>query len=198
VDNLPVNLTLFLRNCTPRAKATLRARPCCDARERHARKLPPAPEHLKKDPSHHACFIEANEDALLRRYSETRARIPWEEFFRTGKFVCTKRALMEPIASLRTWSLKPRNSTCMNWPLRHGAIQEFRTSGRCCFGREVSGTLRSAVRCRPGSRRAILPNPHFVPRLRPFTGQHRKCGGISGRFRRPENSCGASEGLPPI
>ena len=41
----------------------------------------------------------------------------------------------------------------------------------------------------------FLPNPHFIPQLRKFSGRNPAWRATSGRFRRPGNFCGASRGL---
>jgi len=72
VDNLPVELMRSLRSCTPPAKQFRRAALLVDAREGvQLEKLRRCFKHLKKDHPSRSFSIEANEDALLRRYSET-------------------------------------------------------------------------------------------------------------------------------
>src|SRR5260370_17764953 len=69
-----------------------------DAREgAQLEKLPPLLKHLKKDHPITLVFIEANEDALLRRYSETRRPHPLGKNFSVRESLSHERALMEPI-----------------------------------------------------------------------------------------------------
>jgi len=79
----------------------LRARLLVDAREgAQLQKLPPLLKHLKKDHPITLVFIEANEDALLRRYSETRRPHPLGKNFSVRESLSHERALMEPIRKL--------------------------------------------------------------------------------------------------
>ena len=41
----------------------------------------------------------------------------------------------------------------------------------------------------------FLPNPHFVPALRKFTGRDTKCGALFAPFRKPESFFGAWKSL---
>jgi len=64
------------------------------------------------------------------------------------------------------------------------------------FGREFRVPLRGAVGRGPGSGRAISAQSTFRAAVAAHSrAKIRKYGGISARFRRPENSCGRIEGL---
>jgi len=57
-----------------------------DAREgAQLQKLPGLLTHLRKEHPISLVFIEANDDALLRRYSETRRRIRWGKNYSVAK-----------------------------------------------------------------------------------------------------------------
>jgi len=87
VDNLPVELIPIFAELHAAGEGDFaRAALLVDAREGlQLQKLPPLLKHLKKDHPITLVFIEANEDALLRRYSETRRPHPLGKNFRCGK-----------------------------------------------------------------------------------------------------------------
>jgi len=169
-------------------------------------------KHLEKRSSHHTgpCFgINGTRMPSCVDTARTSAPAPspGKEFsFPYGKsFFCTQPpAELDPIRKLadRGSPLKPRNSTWHDYPLssRERCKNPDKRPDALVFGRDFSVPLPVCpsmptwfldVR--------FLPNPHFRSRrLRPFTGPHPNCGGISDRSRRPENSCGASEPCSPI
>src|ERR1700746_2936424 len=78
VDNLPVELIPIFAELHAAGEADFaRAALLVDAREgSQLEKLPPLLKHLRKDHPITLVYIEAGEDALLRRYSETRRPHP--------------------------------------------------------------------------------------------------------------------------
>jgi UPF0042 nucleotide-binding protein len=177
VDNLPVELMpvfaeLHAANDGDFARAAL----MIDAREgRQLQKLPPLLKHLRKDHPITLVFIEANDDALLRRYSETRRPHPLGKDFSVRESLEHERALMAPIRKLADVVI---DSTQFNvHELRHFVTQRFKTPDKhplmvsvvsfgFRYGVPTDADLVFDVR--------FLPNPHFVPRLREFTGKHPK------------------------
>jgi len=78
-------------------------------------------------------FIEANEDALLRRYSETRRPHPLGKNFSVRESLLHERALMEPIRKLADVVIETTQFNVHE--LRHFVTERFKnpTSGRCWF-----------------------------------------------------------------
>jgi UPF0042 nucleotide-binding protein len=177
VDNLPVELMpvfaeLHAANDGDFARAAL----MIDAREgRQLQKLPPLLKHLRKDHPITLVFIEANDDALLRRYSETRRPHPLGKDFSVRESLEHERALMAPIRKLADVVI---DSTQFNvHELRHFVTQRFKNPDKqplmvsvvsfgFRYGVPTDADLVFDVR--------FLPNPHFVPRLREFTGKDPK------------------------
>src|SRR5207249_4582959 len=102
VDNLPVELIPIFAELHAAGEGDFaRAALLVDAREgMQLEKLPPLLKHLKKDHPITLVFIEANEDALLRRYSETRRPHPLGKNFSVREGLSQERALMAPIRKL--------------------------------------------------------------------------------------------------
>jgi UPF0042 nucleotide-binding protein len=177
VDNLPVELIPIFAELHAAGEGDFtRAALLVDAREGlQLEKLPPLLRHLKKDHPITLVFIEAGEDALLRRYSETRRPHPLGRNFSVRESLAHERALMEPIRKLADLSI---DTTRFNvHELRHFITQRFKTTdNRPLMISMVSFGYRYGV---PTDADLVfdvrfLPNPHFVPRLRPFTGRDPK------------------------
>jgi len=177
VDNLPVDLIPIFADLHSAGEGDfVRAALLVDAREGlQLEKLPPLLKHLKKDHPITLVFIEANEDALLRRYSETRRPHPLGKNFSVRESLSHERALMEPIRKLADVVI---DSTQFNvHELRHFVTTRFKNPDkRPLLVSVVSFGYRYGV---PSDADLVfdvrfLPNPHFVPRLRPYTGQDPK------------------------
>src|SRR6267143_5004847 len=99
VDNLPVELMPIFAELHAAGEGDLaRAALLVDAREgTQLEKLPPLLKHLRRDHPITLVFIEANEDALLRRYSETRRPHPLGQDVSVRESLKQERSMMEHI-----------------------------------------------------------------------------------------------------
>jgi RNase adapter protein RapZ len=144
-----------------------------DAREgAQLKKLPDLLKHLRKDHPITLVFIEANDDALLRRYSETRRPHPLGQDYSVRESLRHERELMAPIRKLANVVI---DSTQFNvHELRQFVTERFKKPGkRPLMVSVVSFGYRYGV---PADADLVfdvrfLPNPHFVARLREFTGK---------------------------
>lgn len=177
VDNLPVELIPIFAELHGAGEGDFaRAALLVDAREGlQLEKLPPLLKHLKKEHPITLVFIEANEDALLRRYSETRRPHPLGKDFSVRESLKHERALMEPIRKLADVVI---DSTQFNvHELRQFVTRRFKNPDmRPMLVSVVSFGYRYGV---PSDADLVfdvrfLPNPHFVPRLRAYTGKDDK------------------------
>ena len=177
VDNLPVELIPIFAELHAVGEGDFaRAALLVDAREGvQLERLPPLLRHLQKDHPITLVFIEANEDALLRRYSETRRPHPLGKNYSVRESLRHERTLMEPIRKLADVVI---DSTQFNvHELRHFVTRRFKNPDtRPMLVSVVSFGFRYGV---PSDADLVfdvrfLPNPHFVPRLRPYTGKDRK------------------------
>lgn len=177
VDNLPVELIpIFAELHAAGEDDFAHAALLVDAREGlQLEKLPPLLRHLKKDHPITLVYIEASEDALLRRYSETRRPHPLGKNFSVRESLSHERALMEPIRKLADVVI---DSSQFNvHELRHFITARFKNPDkRPLLVSVVSFGYRYGV---PSDADLVfdvrfLPNPHFVPRLRPYTGKDSK------------------------
>ncbi len=177
VDNLPVELIPIFAELHAAGEGDFnRAALLVDAREgMQLAKLPPLLKHLKRDHPIALVFIEANEDALLRRYSETRRPHPLGKNYSVRESLSHERALMDPIRKLADVVI---DTTQFNvHELRQFITARFKNPDkRPMLVSVVSFGYRYGV---PSDADLVfdvrfLPNPHFVPRLRPFTGKDPK------------------------
>ena len=123
-------------------------------------------------------FLDAKTETLLKRYSETRRRHPLANAQRTvGEAIAEERLRLESLAELGhhidTSDLKPNalrewirqftaESTAPTTNAQPGITLIFESFG-FKHGIPLDAELVFDVRC--------LPNPHYVPSLRPLTGR---------------------------
>ena len=177
VDNLPVELIPIFAELHQAGESEFnRAALLVDAREGlQLQKLPGLLKHLRKDHAISLVFIEANDDALLRRYSETRRPHPLGKDISVRESLQYERDLMAPIRKLADVVI---DSTQFNvHELRSFINRRFKSVDRSPmlisvvsfgykYGVPIDADLIFDVR--------FLPNPHFVPGLKKFTGRDAK------------------------
>jgi UPF0042 nucleotide-binding protein len=171
VDNLPANLLLEVIDFLADAGHD-RVAVSIDAR---SAALPALPEHISRLASRgvdcRVLYLEATAPALLRRFSETRRRHPLASSGLTlSEAIERERSLLAGVAALGhridTSELQPR--VLQNW------IREL-----LGVGPESLTLLFESFAYRDGIPldadwvldARMLPNPHYDPQLRPFTGR---------------------------
>jgi RNase adapter protein RapZ len=177
VDNLPVELIPIFAELHAAGEGDFaRAALLVDAREGlQLEKLPGLLKHLRHSYPIILVYIEAHEDALLRRYSETRRPHPLGRDFSVRESLQHERALMEPIRKLADVVIDTSQFNVHE--LRHFIGERFKTESKrpllvslvsfgYKYGVPTDADLMFDVR--------FLPNPHFVPKLRPYTGKDAK------------------------
>ena len=177
VDNLPVELIPIFAELHAAGESDFsRAALLVDAREGlQLEKLPGLLKHLRREHPIILVFIEAHEDALLRRYSETRRPHPLGKDFSVRESLNHERALLEPIRKLADVVIDTSQFNVHE--LRHFTNARFKSESAAPllvslvsfgykFGVPTDADLVFDVR--------FLPNPHFVPKLRRFTGKDPK------------------------
>jgi RNase adapter protein RapZ len=170
IDNLPANLLMetvdFLAESGhDRAAVSIDARSAA---------LPALPQHIeelkKRGVDTRVLYLEANSGTLLRRFSETRRRHPLAADGKTlAEAIDRERVLLAGISPLGsridTSDLQPR--VLQNWirdqlGLGAGALTLLFESFSYKDGIPLDADW--VLDCR------MLPNPHYDPQLRPFTG----------------------------
>ncbi len=173
VDNLPVALIPKFSELYVEGGEIERAALLVDAREgEQIDKLPGIYRQLVNEHPATLVFIEAGDEALMRRFSETRRPHPLGRGGSIAEGIREERRRMAPIRRLADVVI---DTTKFNvHELRQSIIDRFQNPGRrpllvsvvsfgFRYGIPADADLVFDVR--------FLPNPHFVPRLRPFSGK---------------------------
>ena len=174
VDNLPVALIPTFSELHMQAGGEIqRAALLVDAREgEQLERLPAILRHLRAENPATLVFIDASEEALLRRFSETRRPHPLGHNRSVREGLRRERVLMEPIRKLADVVI---DTTKFNvHELRQFIIRRLQKTDRrpmmvavvsfgYKYGIPADADLVFDVR--------FLPNPHFIPRLRKFSGR---------------------------
>ena len=176
VDNLPVGLIPSFGELFAEGEEIQRAALLVDAREgEHLARLPGIFRRLRRDYPISLIFVEATEDALLRRFSETRRPHPLARGGSVRDGIRREQKLMAPIRKLAELAI---DTTKFNvHELRQFITKRFEQQARRpLLVSAVSFGFRHGV---PNDADLVfdvrfLPNPHFVPRLRPFSGKDKR------------------------
>ncbi len=177
VDNLPVGL---IENFAELVRDTLeidRAALVVDIREgSRLDSLPEILRSLRRSLRTTVLFLEAKDDALVRRYSETRRPHPLGRQKSVKSSLRSERARLKPVRDVADVVV---DTTKFNVHELRALINE-----RFGAGKRDNNLLISCVSF--GFRQGVpedadlvfdvrfLPNPHFIPEFRPFTGRHPK------------------------
>jgi UPF0042 nucleotide-binding protein len=175
VDNLPVGLISQFSELYAENEEAQRATLLVDAREgAQLRRLPAIYRRLRREHPVTLVFVEASEDALLRRFSETRRPHPMGRGVSVREGIRREQKLMAPIRKLADAVI---DTTKFNVPeLRRLITQRFvhpQAEGRPLLTSVMSFGFRHGV---PSDADLVfdvrfLPNPHFVRHLRAYTGR---------------------------
>ncbi len=174
VDNLPVALITAFSELYEGGRGEVeRVALLVDAREgTQIDRLPGIYRKLSSERAATLVFIEASDAALQRRFSETRRPHPLGEGRSLAEGIREEKKRMAPIRRLADVII---DTTKFNvHELRQLIIERFQSPGRrpllvsvvsfgFRYGIPADADLVFDVR--------FLPNPHFVPRLRPFSGK---------------------------
>ena len=175
VDNLPIDLIPSFGDLIKHSTQIDKAALVVDIREGdQLKRVPAIIKALKKQLATTVLFLEASDEVLLRRFSETRRPHP------LGKDATVKAALSEerkhlrPIRALADIVIDSSNFNVHE--LRAFVTEKF-TAGatdKNILISVVSFGYKAGV---PNEADLVfdvrfLPNPHFIPEFRPYTGRH--------------------------
>jgi RNase adapter protein RapZ len=176
VDNLPVALIPTFTELYDEGDEIERAALLVDAREgEQVEKLPGILRKLSSDHAATLVFVEASDEALKRRFSETRRPHPLAQGKSVAEGIREERRRMAPIRRLADVVI---DTTKFNvHELHQFIVDRFQNPGsRPLLVSVVSFGFRYGI---PTDADLVfdvrfLPNPHFVPRLRPFSGKDKR------------------------
>ncbi len=176
VDNLPVALIPTFSELYVEGVEIERAALLVDAREgEQIAKLPTIYRKLAAEQPATLVFVEASDEVLKRRFSETRRPHPLSNGGSISEGIAAERHRMAPIRRMADVIIDTSKFNVHE--LRQFIIDKFQRPGsRPLLVSVVSFGFRYAI---PSDADLVfdvrfLPNPHFVPKLRPFSGKDPK------------------------
>lgn len=176
VDNLPIDLIPRFAELARQSGQIERTALVVDIREGSGlERLPAILRSLKRSIRTKVVFLEASDEALVRRFSETRRPHPLGDL-PVKAAIADERRRLQPIRKLADMVVD--TSKLNVHELRAHVIDRFRpeANDKNIFISCVSFGYKQGV---PQDSDLVfdvrfLPNPHFIPKLRPFTGRHPK------------------------
>ena len=173
VDNLPLELVPQFAELVRSSNDITRAVLGVDAREGSIERFPKILQEVRNKLSVRVVFLEAADDVLVRRYSETRRPHPLRRDELVSASIADERRRMDPIRNLADVIL---DTSKFN-------VHELRAHINAQFNRQegeqplllstMSFGFKNGV---PSEADLVfdarfLPNPHFIPEFRPLTGR---------------------------
>jgi UPF0042 nucleotide-binding protein len=185
VDNLPIGLIPGFADLAKQSAEIQKACLVTDIREgEQLRRLPAIIRSLKKQLNTTVIFLEAADEFLVRRFSETRRPHPLGRDSTVKSALGKERRLLQPIRALADLVVDTSRFTVHE--LRSHITSKF-TAGstdKDILISLVSFGYKAGV---PNDSDLVfdvrfLPNPHFVPKFRPLTGRHPQVAKYIGSF----------------
>ena len=175
VDNLPIGLIPRFADLAKQSSEIEKAALVTDIREgEQLRKLPAIIRSLRRQVNVTVIFLEASDDVLQRRFSETRRPHPLGKGSTVKDALSQERRMLQPIRALADIVVDSSRfnvhelSAHITSKLTPGSSDKDILVSVVSFGYKAGlpedADLLFDVR--------FLPNPHFVPEFRPFTGRH--------------------------
>ena len=175
VDNLPIDLIPKFAELTRESPTIRRAALVVDIREGEAlQHFPALFKKIKRDLPTTLVFLEAGDDSLVRRFSETRRPHPLGTHTSVAKSVRTERKQLVPIRALADHIIDTSKFNVHE--LRAAVTEKF---GELNAGAQIMVNVTSF-----GYRHGIpadsdlvfdvrfLPNPNYIPEFKKKTGKH--------------------------
>ncbi|WP_158943190.1 RNase adapter RapZ [Granulicella sp. S190] len=177
VDNLPLELVPRFADLVRQSVEIERAALVVDVREgMRLDEFPAILKKVRKVLPTRVLFLEASENALIRRFSETRRPHPMGRSDTVVKSIRAERKRLDPIRNVADIVL---DTTKFN-------VHDLRAHINSQFEREETGRGLMISSNSFGFKNGVpteadlvfdvrfLPNPHFIPEFRKLTGKHPK------------------------
>ncbi len=190
VDNLPLDLIPRFADLVRSSAEITRAALVIDVREgMRLERFPSILKKVRKVLSTRVVFLEASEEALIRRFSETRRPHPLGREETVPDSIRAERKRLDPIRNVADILL---DTTKFN-------VHELRAHINAQFEGRGAPEQTLTVSCMSfGFKNGVptdadlvfdvrfLPNPHFVPEFRELTGKHPKVAQYVQSFAQTE------------
>jgi UPF0042 nucleotide-binding protein len=185
VDNLPLELIPRFADLVRQSVEIERAALVVDVREgMRLDRFPAILKKVRKTLSTRVVFLEASEEALVRRFSETRRPHPMGRGQTVVSGIRAERKRLDPIRNVADIVL---DTTKFN-------VHELRAHINAQFEKDASDRNLTISSNSFGFKNGVpadadlvfdvrfLPNPHFVPEFRKLTGRHPKVAKYIRKF----------------
>jgi len=176
VDNLPAELIPSFAQLIEDARDNRNAAIVVDIREgSRLEQLPAIIGNIKKRLDVTLIYLDSSERILVRRFSETRRPHPLGSAASVSSSIKSERRRLEPIRNIA--DLEIDTSRFNVHELRTHLVELFKSGGDVPQPMLVSVLSFGFKNGVPESADLVfdvrfLPNPHFIPEFRPFTGKH--------------------------
>ena len=176
VDNLPLELIPQFADLVRSSIEITRAVLVVDVREGLIDRFPAILQQVRKVLPTTVVYLEASDDVLVRRYSETRRPHPLRRNELVSESIAAERSRMEPVRNLADVLL---DTSKFN-------VHELRAHINAQFSRKEGEQPLLVSTMSFGFKNGVppeadlvfdvrfLPNPHFIPEFRPLTGRDPK------------------------
>lgn len=177
VDNLPLELVPRFADLVRQSAGIERAALVVDVREgMRLDEFPAILKRVRKVLPTRVLYLEASDDALIRRFSETRRPHPMGRTDTVVQSIRAERKRLDPIRNVADIVLDTTQFTVHDLRAHIGAQFERDESDRNLTISSNSFGFKNGV---PSEADLVfdvrfLPNPHFVPEFRKLTGKHPK------------------------
>jgi len=175
VDNLPIELIPKFAELARDSEKIRKAALVVDVREGSAlREFPAVYQELRRGIRTTLLFLEAGEDALVRRFSETRRPHPLGTNIPVPENIQAERELMQPIRKLADHIIDTSKLNVHELRQIVSAEIEGDAEESRLMVSVVSFGYRNGI---PGDSDLVfdvrfLPNPNYIPEFKPLTGRH--------------------------
>ena len=176
VDNLPVDLIPKFAELTQEAETVRRSALVVDIREGEGlKKFPAILRKVKKSLPVRLVFLEADDNAIMRRFSETRRPHPLGNEKGIGKSIAAERRYLAPIRALADLTINTSKFTVHE--LRDFINEKFGSSKKDETKIMVYVTSFGFRHGVPADSDLVfdvrfLPNPNYIAKFKQLTGRH--------------------------
>ncbi len=190
VDNLPLELIPRFADLVGQSAEITRAALVVDVREgSRLDKFPGILKKVRKQLATRVLFLEATDDALVRRFSETRRPHPMGREEMVADSIRAERKRLDPVRNVADILLDTSKFNVHE--LRAHINSQFEQRGQSERNLTISSMSFGFKNGVPTEADLVfdvrfLPNPHFVPEFRELTGKHPKVAAYVQGFPQTE------------
>ena len=190
VDNLPLELIAQFADLVQQSAEIRRAALVVDVREgSRLERFPTILKKVRKQLATRVLFLEASDDALVRRFSETRRPHPMGREETVAQSIRAERKRLDPVRNVADILLDTSKFNVHE--LRAHINSQFESLGQSERNLTISSMSFGFKNGVPTDADLVfdvrfLPNPHFVPEFRELTGKHPKVAAYVQGFPQTE------------